>query len=183
MKTIILAGGFGTRLSEVTDIIPKPMVQIGNKPIIWHIMNTYAHYGFKDFVVALGYKSEVIKNYFLNYSTLSSDFTVNLENGEVRSLSNSNLDWKITLVDTGLNSMTGGRIKRLKPFLDNNSFMATYGDGVADINISDLVKYHNSHGKIATVSTVHPGARFGELDIKDGLVTSFKEKPQTQIRL
>ncbi len=180
MKVVILAGGFGTRLAELTDLIPKPMVRIGNKPILWHIMNTYASYGFKDFVIALGYKSEYVKNYFLNYNSLNSDFTINLKDGSLHTHSSSKLDWNITLVDTGIETMTGGRIKNVGPYLNGKQFMVTYGDGVADINIEELVRFHNSHGKKATVSTVHPGARFGELEIEDGIVKSFQEKPQTQ---
>ena len=178
MKVIILAGGFGTRLSEYTDSIPKPMVTIGGKPILWHIMDTYAKFNHKDFYIALGYKSEVIKEYFLNYRTLNSDFTVDLSNGNILEHQQDPVDWKVTLVDTGLNSMTGGRIKRMRDFIGNEPFLLTYGDGVANIDLDALVKYHKSHGKMVTVSAVHPGARFGELDINNNIVTSFKEKPQ-----
>jgi len=179
MKVVILAGGFGTRLSEYTESIPKPMVSIGGKPILWHIMNTYARFGHKDFYIALGYKAEVIKEYFLNYRTLNSDFTVNLSNGNLVAHQQDLVDWQVTLVDTGLDSMTGGRVKRLKDFIGDEPFLLTYGDGVADIDIDALVRFHRSHGKMATVSAVHPGARFGELDIQNHVVTSFKEKPQT----
>ena len=179
MKVIILAGGFGTRLSEYTESIPKPMVTIGGKPILWHIMKTYEKYEHKDFYLALGYKAELIKDYFLNYRSLNSDFTIDLENGSFTSHQNINLDWKITLVDTGLKSMTGGRVKRMKNFIGNETFLLTYGDGLTDINISDLVNFHNSHGKMVTVSAVHPGARFGELEIENKIVTNFQEKPQT----
>ena len=178
MKVIILAGGFGTRLSEYTESIPKPMVTVGGKPILWHIMNTYAKFDHKDFYVALGYKADVIKEYFLNYRTLNSDFTVNLSNGSIVEHQQDAVDWKVSLVDTGLNSMTGGRIKRMQNFIGNEPFLLTYGDGVADIDIDSLVKFHKSHGKMVTVSAVHPGARFGELDIDSSVVTSFKEKPQ-----
>jgi glucose-1-phosphate cytidylyltransferase len=179
MKVIILAGGFGTRLSEYTESIPKPMVAIGGKPILWHIMNTYAKFEHKDFYVALGYKADVIKEYFLNYRTLNSDFTVDLSNGGIVAHQQDAVDWRITLVDTGLNSMTGGRVKRMQDFIGNETFLLTYGDGVADIDIGALVKFHQSHGKMVTVSAVHPGARFGELDINNNnVVTSFKEKPQ-----
>jgi glucose-1-phosphate cytidylyltransferase len=178
MKVIILAGGFGTRLSEYTESIPKPMVTVGGKPILWHIMNTYAKFDHKDFYVALGYKADVIKEYFLNYRALNSDFTVNLSNGSIVEHQQDAVDWKISLVDTGLNSMTGGRIKRMQNFIGNEPFLLTYGDGVADIDIDSLVKFHKSHGKMVTVSAVHPGARFGELDIDSSVVTSFKEKPQ-----
>ena len=179
MKVVILAGGFGTRLSEYTESIPKPMVSIGGKPILWHIMNTYARFGHKDFYIALGYKAEVIKEYFLNYRTLNSDFTVDLSNGNLVAHQQDPVDWRVTLVDTGLDSMTGGRVKRLKDFIGDEPFLLTYGDGVADIDIDALVRFHRSHGKMATVSAVHPGARFGELDIQNHVVTSFKEKPQT----
>ena len=137
MKVLILAGGFGSRLSEYTDIIPKPMVQIGGVPIIWHIMNRYAKYGYKDFFVALGYKSQVIKEYFLNYSQVNSDFKINLKSGEISSLSNKKVDWNVTLVDTGLETMTGGRVKRMQPFIGSEPFMLTYGDGLSNININD----------------------------------------------
>ena len=179
MKVVILAGGFGTRLSEYTESIPKPMVSIGGKPILWHIMNTYARFGHKDFYIALGYKAEVIKEYFLNYRTLNSDFTVDLSNGNLVAHQQDLVDWQVTLVDTGLDSMTGGRVKRMKDFIGDEPFLLTYGDGVADIDIDALVRFHRSHGKMATVSAVHPGARFGELDIQNHVVTSFKEKPQT----
>ncbi len=179
MKVIILAGGFGTRLSEYTESIPKPMVTIGGKPILWHIMKTYAKYKHSDFYLALGYKSEVIKDYFLNYRSLNSDFTIDLETGEFTAHQKDNVSWKVTLVDTGLDSMTGGRVKRMKKFIGNEAFLLTYGDGVANIDIDALVDFHNSHGKMVTVSAVHPGARFGELDLDGNLVTSFKEKPQT----
>ena len=140
MKVIILAGGFGTRLSEYTEKIPKPMVKIGNKPILWHIMNSYSKYGFKEFFVALGYKSEIIKEYFLNYKTLNSDFTVDLKSGDLTIHNNENNDWKVTLLNTGLNSMTGGRIKRFKKYIGNETFMVTYGDGVCDVDLSKLLK-------------------------------------------
>ncbi len=179
MKVIILAGGFGTRLSEYTESIPKPMVTIGGKPILWHIMKTYAKYKHSDFYLALGYKSEVIKDYFLNYRSLNSDFTIDLETGEFTAHQKDNVSWKVTLVDTGLDSMTGGRVKRMKKFIGNEAFLLTYGDGVANIDIDALVDFHHSHGKMVTVSAVHPGARFGELDLDGNLVTSFKEKPQT----
>jgi len=178
MKVVILAGGFGTRLSEYTESIPKPMVTVGGKPILWHIMNTYAKFEYKDFYVALGYKADVIKEYFLNYRTLNSDFTVDLSNGGIVAHQQDTVDWKVTLVDTGLNSMTGGRVKRMQNFIGNETFLLTYGDGLADIDIAALVKFHESHGKMVTVSAVHPGARFGELGLDGNIVTSFKEKPQ-----
>ena len=178
MKVIILAGGFGTRLSEHTEVIPKPMVTVGGRPILWHIMKTYAHFGHKDFHLALGYKAEVIKEYFLNYRSLNADFTVNLASGEVEPLEIEDIDWRVTLVDTGSESMTGGRIKRMQSFIGNETFMLTYGDGLADIDIDALLKFHKSHGKMVTVSAVHPGARFGELELQKQQVISFKEKPQ-----
>ena len=179
MKVIILAGGFGTRLSEYTDIIPKPMVKVGGYPILWHIMKTYAHFKHKDFYLALGYKAEIIKEYFLNYHSLNSDFTVKLSSGLVDLYQEDCVDWQVTLAQTGINSMTGGRVKRMKSFIGNETFMLTYGDGLSDIDIDALLKFHKSHGKMVTVSAVHPGARFGELEIKDKKVTTFKEKPQT----
>ena len=178
MKVIILAGGFGTRLSEYTDSIPKPMVTIGGRPILWHIMKTYAHFGHKDFYLALGYKAEVIKEYFINYHSLNSDFAVDLSSGIVKPLQVDDTDWKVTLVDTGLKTMTGGRIKRLQQFIGNQQFMLTYGDGVADINIDELLKFHKSHGKMVTLTTVRPSARFGDLEFNGDSVSSFQEKPQ-----
>ena len=178
MKIIILAGGFGTRLSEYTDSIPKPMVTIGGRPILWHIMKTYAHFGHKDFYLALGYKAEVIKKYFINYHSLNSDFAVDLSSGIVEPLQVDDTDWKVTLVDTGLKTMTGGRIKRLQQFIGNQQFMLTYGDGVADINIDELLKFHKSHGKMVTLTTVRPSARFGDLEFNGDSVSSFQEKPQ-----
>lgn len=179
MKVIILAGGFGTRLSEYTETIPKPMVTIGGYPILWHIMSTYAFFGHKDFYLALGYKASVIKEYFLNYRSLNSDFTVDLASGSIKSYQSDNTDWLVTLVDTGLDSMTGGRVKRLKSFVGKEPVMLTYGDGVADIDLDALLAFHKSHGKMVTVSAVHPGARFGELEMDQGRVTAFQEKPQT----
>ena len=179
MKVIILAGGFGSRMSEYTQSIPKPMVTIGGKPILWHIMKTYARYGHTDFHLALGYKAELIKDYFLNYRSLNSDFTIDLGSGNLTAHQNDNVNWKVTLVNTGLNSMTGGRVKRMKSFIGNETFLLTYGDGLADIDIAALVDFHNSHGKMVTVSAVHPGARFGAINMDGNIVTSFKEKPQT----
>lgn len=180
MKVIILAGGFGTRLSEYTEDIPKPMVRVGGRPILWHIMNIYSHYGYTNFNLALGYKAEVIKEYFLHYRTLNSDFSIDLKDGSLNYHQTCDSNWNITMVDTGLNSMTGGRVKRMQEFIGDEPFLLTYGDGVSNINITELVNYHKSHGKMITVSAVHPSARFGELDIQDGYVKSFKEKPQTK---
>ncbi len=179
MKVIILAGGFGTRLSDYTESIPKPMVSIGGRPILLHIMQNYATFGHTDFKLALGYKAEVIKEYFLNYHSLNSDFTVDLSNGDVDFHHIDEIDWKVTLVNTGIQTMTGGRVKRIQPYIGNETFLLTYGDGVANIDIDALVKFHRSHCKMITVSAVRPGARFGELEIKDNQVLSFKEKPQT----
>jgi len=178
VKVILLAGGFGTRLAEYTDVIPKPMLPVGGKPILWHIMHTYAHYGHKDFYVALGYKAEVIKEYFLNYRALNSDFTVSLASGHIEPHQLDPIDWNVTLVNTGVVSMTGGRVKRLQSFIGNETCMLTYGDGVSDIDLDALLDFHRSHGKMVTVSAVRPAARFGELEMNGSQVVSFKEKPQ-----
>ena len=179
MKTVILAGGFGTRLSEYTNLIPKPMVEIGGKPMLWHIMKCYSRYGYNDFIIALGYKGDVIKDYFLNYYALNNDFEVNLANGEIKYLREKKTDWKITLLDTGHESMTGGRLKRLEKHIGDSSFMLTYGDAVSNINISKLVNFHRTNKKIGTVSSVRPNARFGELTINsENIVEIFQEKPQ-----
>tara|TARA_B100000787_G_scaffold38599_1_gene27321 strand:- start:3772 stop:4533 length:762 start_codon:yes stop_codon:yes gene_type:complete len=178
MKVILLAGGFGTRLSEYTSVIPKPMVPVGNKPILWHIMKTYASFGHKDFYVALGYKAEVIKEYFLNYRSLNSDFTVDLASGDVLPHQIDEVDWKVTLVATGDSSMTGGRVKRMQKYIGDETCMLTYGDGVSDINLDKLLEFHRSHGKMVTVSAVRPAARFGELEMDGSRVSSFQEKPQ-----
>lgn len=178
MKIILLAGGFGTRLAEYTDVIPKPMVPVGGKPILWHIMQIFAHFGHKDFYVALGYKAEVIKEYFLNYRVLNSDFTVDLGSGDVSPHQVDAVDWKVTLVNTGEASMTGGRVKRMKQFIGDETCMLTYGDGVADIDLDALLAFHRRHGKMVTVTAVRPAARFGELEIDGARVKSFKEKPQ-----
>ena len=180
MKVIILAGGFGTRLAEFTETLPKPIVKIGNKPILWHIMKNYSFYGHKDFYIALGYKGSVIKEFFLHYRTLNSDFTVDLATGNIESHQLDEVDWKVTLVDTGLSSMTGGRVKRMKDFIGNETCMLTYGDGLSNVDIEALINFHKSHGKMVTVTAVHPTARFGELEIQDGRVNSFMEKPQTR---
>jgi glucose-1-phosphate cytidylyltransferase len=179
MKVVILAGGFGTRLAENTDTIPKPMVTIGGLPIVLHIMKTYASYGHSDFYLALGYKAELIKEYFLHYRNLNADFTVDLSNGDILFHQTDEIDWKVTLVHTGLKSMTGGRVKRIQSYIGNEPFLLTYGDGLADVNINDLIDFHGSHGKMVTVTAVHPVARFGDLDIDGSQVISFKEKPQT----
>ena len=179
MKVILLAGGFGTRLSEYTESLPKPMVTIGGKPILWHIMKYYAHYGHNQFYVALGYKAEMIKEFFLHYRTMNADFTVNLKTGDVIPHQQDEVDWKVTLVDTGLRSMTGGRVKRMKPYISNETCLMTYGDGVSDVDLDQLIAFHQNHGKMVTVTAVHPGARFGELEMREDQVTFFQEKPQT----
>ena len=178
MKVIILAGGFGTRFSEYTNTIPKPMITIGGKPILWHIMQTYAKFGHKDFYLALGYKAELIKDYFLNYISLNANFTIELGSGNILSHQLDQVDWKVTLVDTGDKTMTGGRLKRMKEFIGDEPFMLTYGDGVTDINLDEVLKFHRSHGKLVTMSAVRPAARFGELELEGDVVRSFKEKPQ-----
>ena len=179
MKVGILAGGLGSRLSEETVSKPKPMVEVGSKPIIWHIMMHYAHYGHKDFVIALGYKGEYIKKYMTDYCSLSSDLTVDLRSSTVERHTDSSLDWRIDLIDTGLNTQTGGRIKRLAHRLGNDgTFLLTWGDGVSTIDLDELVRFHKRHGKLATVSAVRPPARFGKLEIDGDKVVSFEEKPQ-----
>lgn len=178
MKVILLAGGFGTRLAEYTDVIPKPMVPIGGRPMLWHIMQRYARFGHKDFYVALGYKAEVIKEYFLNYRALNADFTIDLASGTIRPHQTDSVDWRVTLVNTGDTTMTGGRVKRMKPYIGDEPFLLTYGDGVADIDLNALLSFHRGHGKMITVSAVRPAARFGELELDGARVSSFKEKPQ-----
>ncbi|RXJ69002.1 glucose-1-phosphate cytidylyltransferase [Halarcobacter ebronensis] len=179
MKVLLLAGGYGTRLSEETDIRPKPMVEIGGKPILWHIMKIYSHYGFNEFIVLLGYKGYYIKEYFANYFLHQSDVTIDMKTGKMEILNNSSEPWKVTLLDTGIDSMTGGRIKRAKDFIGDESFMLTYGDGVSDVNINELIKFHKSHGKALTMTSIQPEGRFGSLNITDeDQVTHFKEKPK-----
>ena len=178
MKVILLAGGLGTRIAEYTDSIPKPMVPVGGKPILWHIMNTYSYFGHKDFLIALGYKAEVVKEFFLHYHAINSSFTVELGSGKLINHYTHSNDWRVTLVDTGLNSMTGGRVKRMQPFIGDETCMLTYGDGVADIDLEALLSFHKSHGKLVTVTAVHPSARFGELQMNGDFVTAFQEKPQ-----
>ena len=179
MKVVLLAGGLGSRLSESNESLPKPMVQIGSKPILWHIMKNYAHFGHKDFYVALGYKAEVIKRYFLNYRNLNANFTVDLGEGSVTPHQLNEIDWKVTLVETGLDTMTGGRVKRMKPYIGNETFLLTYGDGVSNVDLDQLIAFHKNHGKMVTITAVHPGARFGELEMEGEKVISFREKPQT----
>lgn len=178
MKVAILAGGAGTRLAEETEIKPKPMVEIGGRPILWHIMRHYAHYGFKHFVIALGYKGEVIKRYMLDYCSLHSNLTVNLRTGEVQREGNFIPDWTVELIDTGIRTQTGGRIKRLQPYLGNETFMLTWGDGVSDVDLHRLLAFHRSHGKLATLTAVRPPARYGHLKFDGDRVAEFTEKPQ-----
>lgn len=176
MKVLILAGGFGTRLSEETGIRPKPMVEIGEKPILWHIMKHYHSHGFNEFVILLGYKGEYIKDYFYNYYRSQSSFTIDLEKNEIHQLKSSVEPWKVTLLDTGANSLTGGRLLRAKEVVGNERFMLTYGDGVSDIDISRLISSHIESGKIATMSAVQPEGRFGTLEFNNNHVVGFKEK-------
>ena len=177
MKTVILCGGLGTRLSEETQIKPKPMVEIGGRPILWNIMKSYEKYGYKDFILALGYKGELIKDYFLNYHSRNVDFSINTNSGDINYNSKSTEDWNVSLINTGGSTFTGGRLLRLEPFL-KQPFFLTYGDGVCDVNLSELLKFHKSHGKVATVTSVKPSARFGGMKINNGKVLDFKEKPQ-----
>ena len=178
MKAVILAGGLGTRLSEATHLIPKPMVEIGGKPILWHIMKTYSHYGIKEFIVCCGYKGYVIKEWFANYFLHTSDVTFDLKNNSMIVHDCHAEDWKVTLVDTGLETMTGGRIKRIQKYVGNETFLLTYGDGVTDLNIADTIKYHQETGKILTVTAYKPQGKFGALNLDEvGNVTSFTEKP------
>lgn len=178
MKVLILAGGFGTRLSEETDIRPKPMVEIGGKPILWHIMKIYSKYGFNEFIILLGYKGYYIKEYFTNYFLHQSDVTIDMKTGKIEVLNNSSEPWKVTLLDTGLDTMTGGRIKKTQKIVGNEPFLLTYGDGVSDINIDELVKFHKSHGKAITMSSTQPEGRFGALNLDGAKVESFLEKPK-----
>ena len=181
MKIAVLAGGHGTRLAEETEIKPKPMVEIGGKPILWHIMMHYTYYGFKEFVIALGYKGEFIKRFMVEYSSLNSNLSIDFSTGNVEKHNeNWSEDWKIHLIDTGLNTQTGGRIKRLAPYLGDQTFMLTWGDGVSDVNLSELYAFHKSHGKLATLTAVRPPARYGHLVFNgNNQVAEFTEKPQT----
>ena len=179
MKAVILAGGFGSRLSEETDLKPKPMVEIAGKPILWHIMKIYSAHGINDFVILLGYKGYYIKEFFANYFLHQSDISINLKNNSIKVLNNSSEEWNVTLVDTGLNTMTGGRIKKAQKIIGNKPFMLTYGDGVADIDITKLLKFHKSHGRTLTMTSAQPDGRFGALEIdKNNKVIEFKEKPR-----
>jgi glucose-1-phosphate cytidylyltransferase len=180
MKAIILAGGYGSRLGALGELLPKPMIEIGGKPILWHIMKTYAHYGINEFVLCLGYKGNVIKDYFYHFNSYNSDFTVDLDNDDVIFHNKSSVEpWKVTLVDTGLDTLKGARIKRIAPYLDDELNCLTYGDGVCNVNIHKLLEYHKSHNKLVTITGVKPPSMFGEIIEEDGLVITFEEKPQT----
>jgi glucose-1-phosphate cytidylyltransferase len=180
MKVAILAGGKGTRLAEETEIRPKPMVEIGGKPILWHIMRFYAHYGYNEFIIALGYKGDYIKRWFYEFSRLDGDMTIETKSGAVETYRNTNADWKIHLVETGDETQTGGRIKRLEPWIGHDEeFMLTWGDGLSDVNIKELVNFHHQHGKLATVTAVRPPARYGHLEFEGNRICRFTEKPQT----
>jgi glucose-1-phosphate cytidylyltransferase len=179
MKVLILAGGFGTRLSEETDIKPKPMVNIGDKPVLWHIMKIYSHFGFNEFGILAGYKSHVIKEYFANYYLINSDVTFDMENNSMQILRSNAENWKVTILDTGLETMTGGRIKQAASYINNEPFLLTYGDGVCDADINKVIAFHKSHGKKVTMTAVQPEGRFGILNIeKDNQITHFEEKPK-----
>ena len=178
-KVVILAGGWGTRLGQQVEAIPKPMVPIGNKPILWHIMKIYSHYGFNEFIICLGVKAEVIRSYFYQYEIINNDFTIDMSSGDIKyHTSHKENNWKVTLVDTGLDALKGGRIKRVEKYLDSETNMLTYGDGLADIDLNKLLEFHKSHNKIVTITGVHPASRFGELDEEGGQLRSLTEKPQ-----
>lgn len=180
MKTVLLAGGLGTRLSEKTADCPKPMVEIGGKPLLWHIMQLYSGHGFHEFIVALGYKSELIKQYFFNFYALNNDLSIDLKTGATTIHERHSLPWNVHLVETGLNTQTGGRLQRLKKWIGHERFMMTYGDGLSDVDIGALIEFHESHGRLATVMAVRPPARFGELKFDEDVVSRFCEKPQTE---
>ncbi len=180
MKTIILAGGLGTRLSELTGNLPKPMIEIGGKPILWHIMNLYAAFDYKEFVLALGYKAEMVKEYFLNFYAINNDLSLDLRSGKTSVRSEKQPDWLVHLVDTGMLTQTGGRIKRLKEWIGHETFMLTYGDGLSNVDINELVTFHKRHGKLATVTAVRPPARFGGLVLNGNCVAEFTEKNQSR---
>ena len=178
MKVVILAGGLGTRLTEETETKPKPMVEIGGRPLVWHIMKHYAHHGFKEFFIALGYRGEIVKRFFVDYISLSGNMTVDLSQGSVETLDNDCEDWLVHLKNTGIETNTGGRLKRLEPLLGDGTFMVTYGDGVSNVDLQKLLEFHRRHGRIATVTAVRPPARFGGLVFSGDLVSEFIEKPQ-----
>ncbi len=179
MKVIILAGGFGTRLSEETDIKPKPLIEIGGRPVLWHIMKIYSHFGFNDFIICLGYKGYLIKEYFHHYFLHQSDVSIDFSTNSINYLNSHAESWKVTLIDTGLDTLTGGRIKRIKDYVDDETFMVTYGDGVSNIDIKNLLDFHSKSGKLATLTAVQPSGRYGALDIdKNDNVIKFQEKPK-----
>jgi glucose-1-phosphate cytidylyltransferase len=178
MKVVILAGGLGTRLAEETEVRPKPMVEIGDRPILWHIMKYYAHFGHKEFFIALGYKGAVIKRYFLDYYMLNSSLSINLESGDLQVVERNSEAWSVHLMDTGLETLTGGRVKRIEPWLRGETFMVTYGDGLISLDLRQLLLFHRTQGRIATVTAVRPPARFGGLIFDGDLVADFTEKPQ-----
>jgi len=178
MKVVILAGGLGTRLSEETVIKPKPMVEIGGNPILWHIMKIFSQYGFNDFIICLGYKGYVIKEYFANYFLHMSDVTIDIKNNKIEIHQNYSEPWKISLIDTGDNTMTGGRVKRIQSYIGDETFMLTYGDGLSDVNIPNLIKFHKKHGQIGTLTAIRPVGRFGALELSGPSVTTFLEKPE-----
>ncbi len=179
MKIAILAGGYGTRLAEETELRPKPMVEIGGRPILWHIMMHYSHYGYNEFAIALGYKGDYIKRWFKDFSSLEGSVTVQTKSGEVNRHDSIRTDWKVDLIETGENTLTGGRIKRLAPWLGDETFMLTWGDGVADVKLDELLKFHRSHGKLATMTVVRPTARYGHIEMNGDQIVEFNEKPQT----
>lgn len=182
MKVVILAGGLGTRISEESHLKPKPMIEIGGKPILWHIMKSYSEHGFNEFIICCGYKGYIIKEYFYNYFVHNSDITIDLESGNVSHIHKSSSEpWKVTVVDTGLHTMTGGRIKRIKDYIDGDTFMMTYGDGVSDVNIKELVKFHKEHGKIGTLTATQPDGRFGTLDMEGSQINDFREKNKQDV--
>ncbi|MEW5910862.1 MAG: glucose-1-phosphate cytidylyltransferase [Thermodesulfobacteriota bacterium] len=182
MKTVILAGGFGSRLGNLTEAIPKPMVLVGGKPIIWHIMKYYSCFGYHDFIISCGYKANVLKEYFYNYYVYDNDFTIDYRTKRLQiHYRQDGAPWSVTVADTGLNSLKGARLKRIEKYLDEGANMITYGDGVSNVDLRKLVEFHNRHGKVITITGVHPPSRFGEIIEKDGRITSFLEKPQTSI--
>jgi glucose-1-phosphate cytidylyltransferase len=179
MKVILLAGGRGTRISEESIIRPKPLVEVGGKPLLWHILNIYSAHGFNEFLIACGYKGEMIKEYFHNFQWHNSDYIIHLQDGSRQILNAGAIDWQVGVIDTGQDTMTGGRMLKLKPWIENETFLMTYGDGVASVDLKALIEFHRSHGKLATVTAVHPPARFGELHMDGDVVQKFSEKPQT----
>ncbi len=176
MKVVILAGGFGTRISEESKFRPKPMIEIGGRPILWHIMKYYSGFGFNEFIICCGYKGEMIKEYFMNYQSYNSDFTIGLKKSKVKIHKMPSEDWQVTLVDTGLHTMTGGRIKQIESYIDGEEFMVTYGDGLCDVDVCKLLEFHRKYGRMATITTVKPEGRFGVLNIQDNVITDFREK-------